>query len=60
MAKLHIKLTRSPIGRPETQRKTLRALGLRKLQQVVEREDTPSLQGQIAKVQHLVTVTPVE
>ena len=55
MAKLNVTLKRSPIGRPQTQRKTLEALGLRKLNQTVEHNDSPGLQGQLAKVGHLVT-----
>lgn len=56
MAKLKITLTRSLIGRPETQRRTVRSLGLRKLHSVVEHEDSPSLRGELHKVRHLVTV----
>ncbi|WP_416829479.1 50S ribosomal protein L30 [Ectobacillus polymachus] len=56
MAKLEITLTRSIIGRPQDQRATVEALGLRKLQQTVVKEDTPSMRGMITKVSHLVTV----
>ena len=55
MSKVKVTLKRSPIGRPGTQRKTLEALGLRKLNQTVEHNDSPGLQGQLNKVQHLVT-----
>lgn len=59
MAKIQITLTRSIIGRPETQRKTVAALGLKKMQQTVEVEDNPAIRGQINKVSHLVTVKEV-
>lgn len=54
---LQIKLVRSAIGRPWTQRRTLRALGFSKLNQVVNRPDNPQIRGMIAKVAHLVQVT---
>ncbi len=57
MAKVRVTLTRSPIGRPGTQRRTLQALGLRKMHQTVELNDSPGLRGQIEKVGHLVTWT---
>jgi large subunit ribosomal protein L30 len=59
MAKIQLKLVRSEIGRPETQRLTLRALGLRRMNQVVEHTDSPALQGQIDKVRHLLEVTAI-
>ncbi|MEE8217367.1 MAG: 50S ribosomal protein L30 [Vicinamibacteria bacterium] len=54
--KVKIKMIGSVIGCPENQRATVRGLGLRRLQQVVEREDTPMVRGMIRKVPHLVTV----
>jgi len=54
--KLKITLVKSPIGYNKRQRGTLRALGLRRLNQSVEREDTPVLRGMIDKVSHLVQV----
>lgn len=60
MAKLKITLKRSPIGYEESQKRTVRALGLRKLHQSVIHEDTPTLRGMIAKVVHLVQVEPVD
>ena len=51
-----IKMIGSVIGCPEDQRATVRGLGLRRLQQVVEREDTPVVRGMIRKLPHLVTV----
>ena len=59
MAKLKITLTRSLIGRPETQRKTVRSLGLRKLNSTSTLPDVPTIRGQIFKVKHLVTVEEV-
>ncbi|HEK6102145.1 TPA: 50S ribosomal protein L30 [Staphylococcus aureus] len=56
MAKLQITLTRSVIGRPETQHKTVEALGLKKTNSSVVVEDNPAIRGQINKVKHLVTV----
>lgn len=56
MATIKIKQTKSRIGAPKDQKRTLDALGLTKMNRVVEREDTPSLRGMIRKVHHLVTV----
>lgn len=56
MAKIQITLTRSVIGRPETQRKTVKALGLKKMHSSVIVEDNDAIRGQINKVSHLVTV----
>ncbi len=53
---LVIKLIRSPIGYSERQKATVRALGLRRLQQEVERPDTSAVRGMIQKIQHLVEV----
>ncbi len=52
-----IKLVRSRYGRKPGQRKTLEALGLRKIRQERQFEDSPSLRGQIEKVKHLVEVS---
>lgn len=54
--KLEVTLTRSVIGRPQDQRETVKALGLRKLHQTVEHADNPAIRGMINKVAHLVTV----
>jgi len=54
--KLKIKWVRSVAACPQDMRQTIRGLGLRKLQQVVEREDTPAVRGMIHKVRHLVEV----
>ena len=56
MATIKIKQINSPIGPPKAQKDTLHALGLRKISQVVEVEDTPSCRGMIRKVHHLVSV----
>ncbi|MFC2337714.1 MAG: 50S ribosomal protein L30 [Negativicutes bacterium] len=60
MTKLKVTLTRSLIGRPETQRKTVKALGLRKLNSFSVLPDNPAVRGQIHKVEHLVTVEEIE
>ena len=56
MATIKIKQIKSKIGFPIDQKRTLEALGLRKISQVVEVEDNPSVRGMIRKVRHLVTV----
>ncbi len=56
MATVKIKQVKSRIGRPIDQKRTLDALGLTKMNKVVEREDSPSLRGMIRKVEHLVEV----
>ena len=56
MATIKIKQIKSRIGAPKDQKDTLRALGFRKISQVVEVEDTPSCRGMIRKVHHLVSV----
>jgi len=56
MATLRITLVRSSIGAKPKQRGTLRALGLRKIDQTVELPDRPEIRGMVAKVPHLVRV----
>ena len=56
MATIKIKQIKSKIGYPIDQKRTLEALGLHKISQVVEKEDTPEIRGMIRKVHHLVTV----
>ena len=56
MATIKIKQVRSKIGYPVDQKRTLQSLGLRKISQVVEIEDNPSIRGMIRKVHHLVTI----
>ena len=53
---IQIQWVRSAIGSPEKHKLVIRGLGLRKLQQVVERPDTPSIRGMVAKVPHLVRI----
>jgi large subunit ribosomal protein L30 len=53
---LKITQVHSGIGCKRNQRETLRTLGLRKIRQTVEREDSPSVRGMIATVRHLVAV----
>ncbi|MCA9948430.1 MAG: 50S ribosomal protein L30 [Anaerolineales bacterium] len=60
MAKLRIKYSKSTIGYNEKQKATIKALGFRKLNQVVEHDDTAVIRGMIFKVSHLVTVEEVE
>lgn len=56
MTKLRITWTKSGIGYSRDQRRTLRALGFRRLNQTIEHDDTPSIRGMIFKVRHLVRV----
>jgi large subunit ribosomal protein L30 len=56
MAKIKIKLTRSKINTTKNQKLVLEALGLRKVNSVVEQEDNAVTQGMIKKVAHLVSV----
>jgi large subunit ribosomal protein L30 len=53
---IKIKLVRSPIGAPDKHKRIVRALGLKKLNQVVERPDSPAFRGMVAKVPHLLAV----
>jgi large subunit ribosomal protein L30 len=57
MAKVRITQSRSDIKRPERQQRTLRALGLGKVDKSVGVEYTPQIQGMVKKVNHLITVT---
>jgi large subunit ribosomal protein L30 len=58
--RLRITLVRSPIGYNIRQKRTVWALGLRHMQQVVERPDTPAVRGMVTKVAHLVQVEEIE
>lgn len=60
MAALKITLTRSLIGRPEDQRATVKALGLKKTNTFVTQDDTPVIRGMVRKVEHLVTVEEIQ
>ena len=54
--KLHLKWVRSAIAAPEKHKKVIRGLGFTRLNQVIEREDSPSIRGMVAKVPHMVKV----
>jgi large subunit ribosomal protein L30 len=54
--KLKIKMIGSVIGCPEKQRATVRGLGLRRMNQVVERIDTPAVRGMVKKIPHLAAI----
>ncbi|MBI2854266.1 MAG: 50S ribosomal protein L30 [Chloroflexi bacterium] len=60
MSKLRISWTKSTIGYSRDQRATLQSLGLRRMQQTVEREDSPIVRGMLQKVRHLVQVEVVQ
>ena len=53
---LKVTLSKSPIGYSVRQKNTVRALGLRRMGQTVEHNDTPAIRGMIKRVSHLVTV----
>ncbi len=59
MSKFKVTLIKSAIGYPEDQKSTVRALGLRKLNQSVVHEDSGAIRGMIVKVRHLVRVEEV-
>ena len=60
MARLKITYKKSAIGYNENQKRTIKALGLRKLNQTVEHEDTAVIRGMVDKVNHLVTIEEVK
>ena len=60
MARLKITQTRSGIGGKQNQRDTLRSLGLKRLHDVVVKEDRPEIRGMVNTVSHLVTVEEVD
>ena len=60
MARLKVEQTRSTIGRKANQRNTLRSLGLKRIGDVVVKEDRPEVRGMVHTVRHLVTVTEVD
>jgi large subunit ribosomal protein L30 len=60
MARLKVTQTRSGIGRKRNQRESLRSLGLKRINDVVVKEDRPEIRGMIFAVNHLVTVEEVE
>lgn len=60
MVRLKVKQTRSDIGRKQNQRDTLRSLGLKRIGDVVVKDDRPETRGMLATVGHLVSVEEVE
>jgi large subunit ribosomal protein L30 len=60
MARLKVTQVRSVIGSKDNQRQTLRSLGLKRIRDVVVKEDRPEIRGMVATVTHLVTVEEVE
>ncbi|GAA4278147.1 MULTISPECIES: 50S ribosomal protein L30 [Aquimarina] len=56
MAKIKITKVKSAINRTQRQKRTLEALGLKKIGQVVEHDDTPNILGMVNKVKHLVSI----
>lgn len=57
--KIRITQTKSLIGQIEKQRRTMKALGLRRIRHTVEHPDTPQIRGMIRKVAHLVTIEEI-
>jgi large subunit ribosomal protein L30 len=60
MTRLKVTQTRSAIGRKQNQRETLRTLGLKRINDVVVKEDRPEIRGMIFAVNHLVSVEEVD
>lgn len=60
MAQIKITLTKSPIGRKPEQRKTVKALGLGKLNSSVIKVDNAAMRGMVTAISHLVTVEEVK
>ena len=58
--KLRIRQVKSAGGHPVDQARTVRALGIRRLQQVVEHDDTPQIRGMIIKIRHLLKVEEID
>ncbi|MGI9594355.1 MAG: 50S ribosomal protein L30 [Patiriisocius sp.] len=56
MAKIKVTKVRSAINRTQTQKRTLEALGLKRIGQTVEHDDTPTILGMVNKVKHLVSM----
>lgn len=56
LAIIKVKLLKSKIGKNEKQKRTVEALGLRKIGQTVEKQDTPQIRGMIEKIKHMVEV----
>lgn len=60
MAKIRIKWIKSDIGYAGDQKRTMKALGFHRLNEVVEKEDTPVIRGMIAKVNHMLEIEEKE
>ena len=60
MTKIRVTQVKSKIRRPQNQKRTLEALGLRKIDQVVEHEATPEILGMVKTVNHLVSVEEIK
>ncbi len=60
MKKIKVTQVRSQIRRPQDQKRTLVALGLRKMNQVVEHDASPTILGMVNKVQHLISVEEIK
>lgn len=56
MSTIKIKLTKSPIGKIEKHKRTVKALGLTKIGQIVERKDTPQIRGMIKHIEYMVEI----
>jgi large subunit ribosomal protein L30 len=59
MSKIRITQIRSKIGKPERQKRTLEALGIKKMHHSVEHEATPQIMGMVVKIRHLVKVEEI-
>lgn len=59
MTKIRVTQVRSGIGRPERQKRTLAALGLKKMHQSIEHEATPQILGMVNAIKHLVKVEEI-
>lgn len=60
MAKLQVRQIRSAIGRQDNQRQTLRSLGLKRIGDVVVKEDRPEIRGMVKTIPHLVEVQEID
>lgn len=60
MKKIRIKQVRSGIGRPLRQKRTLQALGIKRMHQVIEVDATDQIKGMIEKVKHLLTIQEID
>lgn len=56
LKKVRVTLVKSPIGYPEPQKRTVRALGLRRMHQTVEHTDSPALRGMLQSIVHMIKI----